>query len=233
MTPDNFVNVPVTAANMDRWIVRKSILDFITRQLPHLSGRLLDVGCGRSPYKDFVLRNSAVTSYTGLDIDSALTYEKGVKPDATWNGKEIPFANETFECVFLTEVLEHAPDPAALLSEIKRVLKPGGLLCFTTPFVWPYHETPHDSQRWTSFSLTAHLEAARFHSIQLDLIGNWHSSLAQFLGLWAARAPISRFVRAGLRYPLFAIQRLLMRYDGSSEPIENAMPRMLGGTARA
>ena len=233
MTPDNFVNVPVTAANMDRWIVRKSILDFITRQLPYLHGRLLDVGCGRLPYKDFVLRNSAVTSYTGLDIDSALIYEEGVKPDATWNGKEIPFGNETFECVFLTEVLEHAPDPATLLSEIKRVLKPEGLLCFTTPFVWPYHETPHDSQRWTSFSLTAHLEAAQFHSIQLDLIGNWHSSLAQFLGLWAARAPISRFVRAGLRYPLFALQRLLMRYDGSSEPVENAMPRMLGGTARA
>jgi SAM-dependent methyltransferase len=233
MAPDNFINVPVTPGNADRWIVRKSIRDFMASKLPHLRGELLDVGCGKMPYKDFVLRNSAVSRYTGLDIDSALVYEHGLRPDATWDGTTMPFKDSSFDCALLTEVLEHAPDSQALLREIKRVLKPEAMLCFTTPFVWPYHETPHDAQRWTSFGLFRQLQAAGFHNIEIDLIGNWHSSLAQFLGLWTARAPMSRFVRAAVRYPVFALQRLLMQYDGASEPNENAMPRMVGGTARA
>jgi SAM-dependent methyltransferase len=121
----------------------------------------------------------------------------------------------------------------SLLAETKRVLKPGGLLFFTTPFVWPYHETPHDNQRWTSFALESELNAAGFHSVEIELVGNWHSSLAQFLGLWCARAPIPRLLRAALRYPLFGLQRWLMTYDGNSKPEENAMPRMLAGTARS
>jgi SAM-dependent methyltransferase len=233
MLPDNFINVPVTPGNIDRWIVRTSIRDFLRGKLPQLHGNLLDVGCGRMPYKDLVLKNSAVSRYTGLDIDSALVYEKGVGPDATWDGTTMPFANGTFDCALLTEVLEHAPDPLALLREVRRVLKPGAVLCFTTPFVWPYHETPHDAQRWTSYGLARQLEAAQFHDIEVGLIGNWHSSLAQFLGWWVARAPMSRFLRAGVRYPIFALQRWLMRYDDKSAPNENAMPRMLGGTARS
>jgi SAM-dependent methyltransferase len=233
MPPDNFINVPVVASNIDRWIVRQSIFRVIEKTVPQLQGSLLDVGCGRMPYRSFILGNSRVDSYTGLDIEGALIYEEGLKPDVTWDGRRMPFDNASFDCALATEVFEHAPDARALLDEIRRVLKPGGVLCFTTPFLWPYHEVPHDSQRWTSFGLESLLAGAGFSSIEVRSIGNWHSSLAQFLGLWTARAPLPRLVRAGLRYPLFALQKILMRYDGDSAPRETAMPRMLGGTARA
>ncbi|HVF70735.1 MAG TPA: class I SAM-dependent methyltransferase [Chthoniobacterales bacterium] len=233
MSPDNFIHVPVVRWNMDRWIVRQSILRVIKRTLPQLNGALLDIGCGKMPYRSFILENSGVTTYSGLDLEGALVYEEGFRPDVTWDGRRMPLDDASFDCALATEVFEHTPDIALLLAEIRRVLKPGGLLCFTTPFLWPYHEAPHDSQRWTSFGLERVLAAAGFTSIEVRSIGNWHSSLAQFLGLWAARAPLPRFVRAGLRYPIFALQKFLMRYDGDSEPCEAAMPRMLGGTARA
>lgn len=64
----------------------------------------------------------------------------------------LPFADATFDKVICSEVLEHIPDYHATLEEIRRVLKPGGLLCVSVPRRWPerlcwalskgYHQTP-------------------------------------------------------------------------------------------
>ncbi len=51
----------------------------------------------------------------------------------------LPFQDNNFDGIVLTEVLEHCTDPAAALAEVFRVLKPGGLLLVTSPFFWPTH----------------------------------------------------------------------------------------------
>jgi ubiquinone/menaquinone biosynthesis C-methylase UbiE len=51
----------------------------------------------------------------------------------------LPFPEATFDGVILTEVLEHCVDPRAAIAEVFRVLKPGGLLLVTSPFLWPQH----------------------------------------------------------------------------------------------
>lgn len=51
----------------------------------------------------------------------------------------LPFPDDHFDGVVLTEVLEHCIDPARAMREVTRVLKPGGLLLVTSPFVWPEH----------------------------------------------------------------------------------------------
>lgn len=51
----------------------------------------------------------------------------------------LPFQSDAFDGVVLTEVLEHCTDPKAAVAEVFRVLKPGGLLLVTSPFVWPTH----------------------------------------------------------------------------------------------
>jgi SAM-dependent methyltransferase len=144
----------------------------------------------------------------------------------------IPFPDQSFDSVIATEVFEHVPDIDLLLREIRRIMRPKGVLFFTTPFVWPFHETPHDCQRWTAMGLQKHLKAAGFQDEQITCEGNWHSSLAQMIGLWVARAPMSSRVRRVLRYPAFAVQKILMRFEGNSEPVENSMPRCIFGTAR-
>lgn len=54
----------------------------------------------------------------------------------------LPFANGVFDGVVLTEVLEHCTDPQGAVDEVRRVLKPGGLLLVTSPFFWPTHGIP-------------------------------------------------------------------------------------------
>ena len=46
-------------------------------------------------------------------------------------------------------VLEHLHSPTRVVSEIYRVLKPGGYICIAVPFLQGYHASPHDYQRWT------------------------------------------------------------------------------------
>ena len=61
----------------------------------------------------------------------------------------LPFRDGSVDAVLCLAVLEHVPYPQQVLAEIKRVLRPGGCSYFTTPFMQPYHSSPHDYQRWT------------------------------------------------------------------------------------
>ena len=58
--PDNFTDIPFTKENLDLYIVRTSILKAINWALPHLHGELLDIGCGKMPYRDYILSHSGV-----------------------------------------------------------------------------------------------------------------------------------------------------------------------------
>lgn len=65
----------------------------------------------------------------------------------------LPFADNSIDAVINEFVLEHVKNPATIIAEIKRVLKPGGLLYLTAPFVEGFHSSPHDYQRWTKTGL--------------------------------------------------------------------------------
>jgi SAM-dependent methyltransferase len=56
-----------------------------------------------------------------------------LRGDAT----KLPFEDNTFDCVVTSEVLEHIQDDVSVLSELHRVLKPGGSLGVTVPSWWP------------------------------------------------------------------------------------------------
>lgn len=191
MIKNDFINIPFTVENLDRYYVRTSIYKALENLLPNFKGNLLDIGCGKMPYKNYILQNSTVTNYVGLDIENALEYDTSVKPDFTWNGIKMPFEDGQFETAFGTEVLEHCSRPEIILGEVNRILKPGGVFFFTVPFLWPLHEVPHDEYRYTPFALKRMLEEAGFVDIEIKATGGWHASMAQMMGLWVRRSPLS------------------------------------------
>ena len=107
-----------------------------------------------------------------------------------WDGATIPMPDVSVGSCLLTEVLEHCPDPQAVLIEIHRVLKPRGFLFLTVPFVWPMHTVPHDEYRYTPFALRRMLDMAGFTDAKIEATGGRDAMLAVVLGLWARRLPL-------------------------------------------
>jgi len=62
---------------------------------------------------------------------------------------DLPFRDESIDMVIFKNVLEHVKNPMKALSEIRRVLKKGGILYTKIPFLQPFHAVPDDFQRYT------------------------------------------------------------------------------------
>ena len=124
---------------------------------PRLQGAVLDVGCGRKPYRDFV----PATNYVGVDIDTPVTRALA-SADVFYDGRRLPFPDQQFDAVLCSQVLEHVFTPEEFLAEIRRVLRPGGTLLLAVPFVWDEHEQPADFARYSSFGLRALLGRGGF-----------------------------------------------------------------------
>lgn len=61
----------------------------------------------------------------------------------------LPFEEGSVSRIVCDNVLEHVQDPEKAVREMHRVLSPGGLAYISTPFLYPFHSSPSDYQRWT------------------------------------------------------------------------------------
>jgi SAM-dependent methyltransferase len=224
-----FLSPHCSPAMLDLYLVRKAILDALSAQLGDFSGTILDIGCGYMPYRSLVLaKPSRAEKYIGLDLKGNC-YRK---PDLEWDGSTMPLEDNAIDCALATEVFEHCPHPERVMSEVHRVLKPGGFLFFTVPFLWPLHTVPNDEYRYTPFALERHLRSAGFGQIKLQALGGWDASLAQMLGLWVRRRPMSSRKRAILSQLASPLVRYLKSRDRAPEQFaESSMITGLSGTA--
>lgn len=140
---------------------RKNLAFAIAEESVNINGNLVDVGCGTKPYRTFF----RVEAYRGLDLESSVTKAAGIADDL-YDGTNFPYADHCFDSALCNQVLEHVFNPNEFLSEINRVLRPGGKLLLTVPFVWDEHEQPYDYARYSSFGLKALLEKNGFKIIR-------------------------------------------------------------------
>ncbi len=227
-----FLNPKLSIESMDTFFVRKSILKAIDFALSDWCGILVDLGCGEMPYRQHIISKSKIIKYIGIDIENPL-YQQNVKPDMFWDGKKIPLEENSVDTVMATELFEHLPDIQSVLNEIHRVLKPGGILFFTVPFLWPLHDVPHDEYRYTPFALKRHLKTAGLDSIKIKPYGGWNASMAQMLGLWLTRSALNNEDRKKLSESFFPFYRQLLETDIVSDDYKNG-PMIPGfsGTAK-
>src|SRR5215813_7416237 len=102
--------------------------------------RVLDAGAGECRFKDLF----AHAEYVGIDF---------AQGDASWNYsrldvigrlEELPFPSGSFDHVLSIVVLEHTPQPARVIEEFQRVLKPGGMVHVIVQHMWEEHQKPYD-----------------------------------------------------------------------------------------
>jgi SAM-dependent methyltransferase len=147
---------------------RKGINRFVKKNAAQLHGRILDVGCGSKPYKSFF----QCDEYIGIDIENPGHSHKEEQIDKYYDGKHIPYENNSFDNLVCFEVLEHVFEPDLFLSELNRVIRPGGQALLTTPFIWNEHEVPYDFGRYSSYGLTFMLKKHGFEIVKYDKILN-------------------------------------------------------------
>jgi SAM-dependent methyltransferase len=124
------LSAKLTRVTLDRFIVA------------HASeGRTLDVGAQTGPYRAYFPHRIAV------DVRPA----PGVH--VVGDAQALGFTDAVFDVVLCTEMLEHVPEPQRAINEMRRVLKPGGVLLLTTRFLFPIHDAPHDYFRFTKYGL--------------------------------------------------------------------------------
>jgi ubiquinone/menaquinone biosynthesis C-methylase UbiE len=78
----------------------------------------------------------------------------------------MPLADASIDVVLITQVLEHIPEPIAVIGEIRRVLKPGGTLLLSVPSIFPQHGSPGDYWRYMPQGLQWILRD--FHSVKVQ-----------------------------------------------------------------
>jgi SAM-dependent methyltransferase len=97
--------------------------------------RVLDIGCGTGNYTS-LFQNLTGAQFCGIDPSSGMLEKARSKnPNITFapgNAAEVPFPDDSFDFIYMTDVIHHVPDLAQMFREIDRVLKPGGKCCIVT-----------------------------------------------------------------------------------------------------
>ena len=117
---------------------RKREIECIKQFLPLLKQPILDLGCGEGQVGNLLFKKGELV---GCDINKHFldinNYEAYAEKVLVWGDnlkdKILPFNNEQFPSVFCNSVIEHVEDYFAMVKEIRRVLKPGGLVLLTIP----------------------------------------------------------------------------------------------------
>lgn len=114
-------------------------------------GIVLDLGAGSTAGGYAFARGAGATkqSLRVIALDLEASAGVAVRGDA----HRIPLKSESVDCVICVSVLEYLRDPFLTLREIRRVLKPGGLVYLNAPFVFPYHPPPPDLFRFSMAGL--------------------------------------------------------------------------------
>ena len=159
------------------YLSRRSRLGALYRQhwlYPRLSrrliGRTLDLGCGIGDM--LVYRSNTV----GVDINPrtvAFCNARGVEAHLMAENA-LPFRSGEFESVLMDNVLEHLPEPAPLLAEVRRVLGAKGRLLMGVPGTKGWNSDPAHKVRYNAGSL---IEAGRRHGF--DHLETFHTPLWQ------------------------------------------------------
>jgi SAM-dependent methyltransferase len=107
---------------------------FLKKELTNQSKAAINLGSGNSMLSKNLI-NADIIDYPNVDVVCDIS--------------NLPFKSNSIDLVVSIAVLEHVKEPEKVVSEIRRILKPGGKIFIYIPFIQGYHASPYDFQRYT------------------------------------------------------------------------------------
>lgn len=199
------------SAGVDDYVV-SGIRDIVYQRLSTylklipLNGSVLDVGCGRQPFRKMIEE----TGCRYYAQDAVQNIEKSVNFICFIDG-ELSIALRDagpFDLILCTEVLEHVADWKSAFANLASLLRPGGALLITCPFFYPLHEEPFDFSRPTVHGIRYHAEAASLVVTECVQSGTPWAVLATLIGHLNIQPASNRF-KTRIAYAV--IRRVLNR----------------------
>jgi ubiquinone/menaquinone biosynthesis C-methylase UbiE len=159
----------------------------LEENIEYIKGSVLDLGCGRSKYKHIVLANAG--SYLGVD-----KYKYGNNVEIVADAQQVPFSDNSFDTILCLQVLEHVSSPIKVVNECYRVLKLGGKVIITTPWIYPYHGEPEDYYRYSRTALEFMFSNSGFEILKLESKGGKFRIISVFAKKWIKNRFISKYM---------------------------------------
>lgn len=191
------------AIAVDHAAIRRSLGPLIER---YAKGCVLDAGAGRLAWHALLTERATAL----LSTDAASTHPRlSFVCDLTAG---IPLRDGSLDTIFCCSVIEHTAEPWRLLPEFRRVLRPGGHVILSAPFLYYLHGIPQDYFRFTAYGVRRLAERAGLDVVELSTSGGLCHTLSHAASmlvaalLWTPRAPF--LVTAPAR-ALFAAARLI------------------------
>lgn len=191
------------------YLIRSNLLHAFKEQIPKLNGVLMDFGCGLKPYQ----RLFSVKEYIGVDFKGEGETYAQHNVDVFYDGKTIPFPDNHFDSIFCSEVFEHIFNLEEILTELNRVLKPGGKILISCPFAFGEHEVPNDFARYTSYAIKDLFIRNGFQIEHFEKTGSFLEAIATLQFVYIDKLIMKPFrkipiVRSVMRLIFFGIGNL-------------------------
>lgn len=157
---------------------------------------LLDLGCGQRPYRSIYEPHCRRT--LGADLPGAPFAQEGV--DIQCFATEVPLDDASVDIILCSEVMQDIAEPSELVRETWRLLRPGGTLLLTTPFMVPIADGQYDHYRFTEHGLCYLLGRQGFDIGSVQTVGDNFGTLVAFFV--KPQLKVWNYIAKGLRMPL-------------------------------
>lgn len=168
--------------HLESWVARAA------KQGATKAFRVLDAGAGHAPYR------SLFDQVTYETMDFAKVEGKAYGSlDYVCNIEAMPMPDYSYDLVICNQVLEHVPEPVAVLRELARVTKPGSQIWLSAPLFYAEHEQPYDFHRYTQFAWRTMAEKAGLIVVEISWLEGYFGTLQYQMKMAAVELPWKYF----------------------------------------